>query len=544
MLAQIGELLIRDNLISQVELDHCLEYKKMNPKDRLGSILQRLGFINDRELAICLAKQIGWKFFDDDYIPDYGSIERTGLDYFCTHQIFPLKNGGTPSFVVSFIDNVEITDFLKNTFGNNGVNFYIGTESDVRNALDLIILEQNRKKLLSEIESFKSEGIDSLASWLNGIINLAIITRSTDIHIEPTGRTTDIRFRIDGMLTTISCLKQEFIPKLANIILTKCKGNPCDYRIQDGRFDHEFKEMSRSVDIRFSQIPTIHGPSIVLRLLDKARAAIPLESLGYSEHNRKLINQAMVIPHGLILVTGPTGSGKSTTLSAALNQIKSISKKILTIEDPVEITHSLMSQVETDQAQGLTFSTAIRAFLRQDPNVLLIGEIRDHETAEECLRAANTGLQIFSTLHTNDPISAILRLRDLGVDAVNISSCLVAVVAQRLVRKLCPFCKGSYAGAKGTLEPYEAKYIDEEFQKIYRAIGCDLCNNTGYSGRTVVAEVLLIDPEIKELIGRNALGEIYALLRKRGTYRTMIDDMKTLILKGETSINEAVRILG
>ena len=221
MLAQIGELLIRDNLISQVELDHCLEYKKMNPKDRLGSILQRLGFINDRELAICLAKQIGWKFFDDDYIPDYGSIERTGLDYFCTHQIFPLKNGGTPSFVVSFIDNVEITDFLKNNFGNNGVNFYIGTESDVRNALDLIILEQNRKKLLSEIESFKSEGIDSLASWLNGIINLAIITRSTDIHIEPTGRTTDIRFRIDGMLTTISCLKQEFIPKLANIILTK-----------------------------------------------------------------------------------------------------------------------------------------------------------------------------------------------------------------------------------------------------------------------------------------------------------------------------------
>src|ERR1039457_6336181 len=444
MLAQIGELLIRDNLISQVELDHCLEYKKMNPKDRLGSILQRLGFINHRELAICLAKQIGWKFFDDDYIPDYGSIERTGLDYFCTHQIFPLKNGGIPSFVVSFIDNVEITDFLKNTFGNNGVNFYIGTESDVRNALDLIILEQNRKKLLSEIESFKSEGIDSLASWLNGIINLAIITRSTDIHIEPTGRTTDIRFRIDGMLTTISCLKQEFIPKLANIILTKCKGNPCDYRIQDGRFDHEFKDMSRSVDIRFSQIPTIHGPSIVLRLLDKARAAIPLESLGYSEHNRKLINQAIVVPHGLILVTGPTGSGKSTTLSAILNQIKSISKKIITIEDPVEITHSLMQQVEANHKQDLTFGRAIRAFLRQDPNIILIGEIRDKETAEESLRAANTGLQIFSTLHTNDPISAILRLKDLGVEAVNISSCLVAVVSQRLVRKLCPFCKVPY----------------------------------------------------------------------------------------------------
>jgi type II secretory ATPase GspE/PulE/Tfp pilus assembly ATPase PilB-like protein len=543
MSTQIGELLIEDNLITQDQLAHCLEYKKMNPKDRLGSILKHHGFINDHELAACLSKQIGWEFFNNDYVPDYRSIERVGLDYFCAHQIFPLKNGGIPSFVVSFIDNVEITDFLKSNFGNGGVNFYIGTESDVRNALDLIILEQNRQKLLTEIESLKSQGIDSLASWLNSIINLAIITRSTDIHIEPTGKTTDIRFRIDGLLTPISCLKQEYISKLANIILTKCKGNPCDYHIQDGRFDHEFKGMARTVDTRFSQIPTIHGPGIVLRLLDKARASIPLESLGYSEHNQKLINQAIMVPYGLILVTGPTGSGKSTTLSAVLNQIKSISKKILTIEDPVEITHTLMSQVEVEQTQNLTFGTAIRAFLRHDPDVILIGEIRDLETAQESIRAANTGLQIFSTLHTNDPISAILRLKDLGVDAVNIASCLVAVVSQRLVRKLCPFCKSSFAGVKDTFEPYEAKYLSKDIQPLYRANGCERCRH-GYLGRTVVAEVLLIDPEIKELIGRNALGEIYSLLRQRGTYKTMVDDMKSLILKGETSIEEAVRVLG
>ena len=544
MLAQIGELLMEDNLITKDQLDHCLEYKKMNPRDRLGSILKHHGFINDHELAACLSKQIGWKFFKSDYVPDYRAIRQVGLDYFCAHQIFPLKNGGTPSFVVSFIDNVEITDFLKSNFGNEGVNFYIGTESDVRNALDLIILEQNRQKLLSEIESLKSGGLDSLASWLNGIINLAIITRSTDIHIEPTAKTTDIRFRIDSMLMPISCLKHEYIPKLANIILTKCKGNPCDYGTQDGRFDHEFKEIAKTVDVRFSQVPTIHGPSIVLRLLDKDRASIPLESLGYCEHNQKLINQAIIVPHGLILVTGPTGSGKSTTLSAILNQIKSISKKILTIEDPVEITHSLMSQVEVDHSQNLTFGTAIRAFLRHDPNVILIGEIRDKETTEESLRAANTGLQIFSTLHTNDPISAILRLKDLGVDAVNISSCLVAVVSQRLVRKLCPFCKSPFAGAKDMLEPYESKYLSKEVQPLYRANGCERCCRSGYSGRTVVAEVLLIDPEIKELIGKNALGEIRSLLRQRGTYRTMIDDMKSLILKGETSIEEAIRVLG
>ena len=543
MLSRIGELLMEEDLITQDQLDHCLEYKKTNPKDRLGSILKHHGFINDSALALCLSKQIGWEFFKSNYIPDYQAIQQVGLDYFCTHQIFPLKNGGTPSFVVSFIDNVEVTDFLKNNFGNGSVNFYIGTESDVRNALDLIILEENRQKLLSEIESLKSEGIDSLAAWLDSIINLAIITRSTDIHIEPTGKTTDIRFRIDGLLTPIGCLKPKYIQKLANIILTKCKGNPCDYRIQDGRFDHEYKGMARTVDTRFSQIPTIHGPSIVLRLLDKTRASIPLESLGYSEHNQELINQAIMVPHGLILVTGPTGSGKSTTLSAVLNQIKSISKKILTIEDPVEITHSLMQQVEVDQAQNLTFGTAIRAFLRQDPNVLLIGEIRDHETAQESIRAANTGLQIFSTLHTNDPISAILRLKDLGIDAVNIASCLVAVVSQRLVRKLCPFCKNSFMGVKDTFEPYEAKYLNQEAPPLYRANGCERCRN-GYLGRTVVAEVLLIDPAIKELIGRNALGEIYSLLRQRGTYKTMADDMRSLISKGETSLEEAVRVLG
>ncbi len=543
MLAKIGEILIKDALITKDQLDHCLEYKKMNPRNRLGSILKHHGFINDHELATSLSKQIGWKLFESDYIADYRAIEQVGMEYFCAHQIFPLKNGGTPSFVVSYIDNVEITDFLKSNFGNNGINFYIGTESDVKNALDLIILEQNRQKLLLEIEILRSEGPDSLANWLNGIINLAIITRSTDIHLEPTGKTTDIRFRIDSMLTPIGCLKPEYIPKLANIILTKCKGNPCDYGTQDGRFDHEFKEMGKTVDVRFSQIPTIHGPSIVLRLLDKERASIPLKSLGYSQHNQQLIDQAIIVPHGLFLVTGPTGSGKSTTLSAILDQIKSISKKILTIEDPIEITHSLMSQVEVDQSKDLCFGKAIRSFLRHDPDVILIGEIRDKETAEESLRAANTGLQIFSTLHTNDPISAILRLKDLGVDAVNISSSLVAVVSQRLVRKLCPFCKSPVTGIKENLEPFKAKYLSHDVQAFFRANGCVRCRN-GYSGRTVVAEVLLIDPPIKELIGKNALGEIYSLLRHRGTYKPMIDDIKSLILKGETSIEEAIRVLG
>lgn len=543
MYNRIGEILMEEKLINQDELTLCLEYKKINPEEHLGSILRYHGFINDHQLASSLSKQIQWKNFDREYIPDFEAIDKVGLDYFSKNQIFPLKNGSTPSFVVSFVDNVEVTDFLKDSFGNEGINFYIGAECDVRNALDLIVLEQKRHELLSEIETLKSEGIDSIASWLNGMINLAIITRSTDIHIEPTEKTTNIRFRIDGILSPITCIKKNFISKIANIILNKCKGNPCDFTIQDGRFYHEFPEMAKVVDVRFSQIPNIYGPGIVLRLLDKDRASIPLESLGYSLQNRELIDQAIITPHGLVLVTGPTGSGKSTTLAAILNQIKSIGKKILTIEDPVEITHSLMSQVEVDLAHHMTFGAAIRAFLRHDPDALFVGEIRDKETAEEAFRAANTGLQVFSTLHTNNPISAILRLKDLGVETDKISSSLVGVISQRLVRKLCPHCKTPRRITKADLKLYQAKYLTEDVQSTFEAVGCSRCRN-GYLGRTVVAEVLIITPDIREIIGRNALGEIYSLIRNQGTYRTMVNDMQSLVLKGDTSIEEAVRILG
>jgi type IV pilus assembly protein PilB len=539
---QIGKILVDEHLIDQEQLDHCLEYKKQNPKAYLGSILRHHGFINDHQLANCLSKQINWQRFNGEYVPDYEVVEKMGLKFYCESQIFPLKNGNTPSFVVSHVDNVQSTDSLRSIFGTS-IKFMIGPECDVRNAIDLIVLEHDRQRLLSEIDNLKADGIESLSSWFNEILNLAIITRSSDIHIEPTGKTTDVRFRIDGILTSITCLKSEYIKTIANIALSRCKCNPGEYGLQDGRFEHNYKQMSRNVDIRFSQIPSINGPSIVLRLLDRARASIPLESLGYSEHNKGLIDQAIIVPHGLILVTGPTGSGKSTTLYAILNQIKSISKKIVTCEDPVEIPHSLMSQVEVDLPKEVTFCKSIRAFLRQDPNVMLIGEIRDHETAEECMRAANTGLQIFSTLHTNDPISAILRLRDLGVDAVNISSSLVAVVAQRLVRKLCPLCKTPHELHKQDAKPHEAKYFLDDTQRIFRANGCSRCRS-GYLGRTVVSEVLLIDPEIKELIGRNDLGGVYSLIRKRGTHKTMIDDVKTLILKGDTSIDESVRVLG
>jgi general secretion pathway protein E len=457
------------------------------------------------------------------------------------HQIFPLKNGYSPIFVVSFIDNVDMTDSLKTIFGPQEILFYIGLEKDVRNALDLIVLEESRKNLASQILAVENPG--AMTSWLDSLIRLAIITRSSDIHINPSSKTTEVRLRIDGLLTPVCCVKQEYIKSIANIILTKCKANPGEYHIQDGSFEFEYKDLGRNIDVRFSQIPSIHGPSIVLRLLDKVRVSIPLQSLGYCEHNWKLINQSIKVPHGIILVTGPTGCGKSTTLYAMLNHIKTVEKKILTVEDPVEMQHSLMTQLQVNVNQALTFGRAVRAFLRQDPDIILVGEIRDNETATEAVRASITGHQIFSTLHTNDPVSAILRLKDLGIEPINIATCLNAIISQRLVRKLCPNCKKEFTVFKSQLEAIDAKYLAKEIQTIFTAVGCDKCNN-GYWGRTVIAEVCLVDQRIKNLIGMDLLGEIQKLLLEDQGYRTMFDDMRSLIENGTTSIDEAIRVLG
>jgi type IV pilus assembly protein PilB len=540
-MSKIGELLLNNGLITQEKLNLGVETKRINPKERLGSILRHYNFINDFQIAQMLSLQIRWKLYMGPYEPDREIIDKIGIDELIKHQIFPLKNGHKPAFVVPYVDNVDMTDSLKSILGPQEVFFYIGLEKDVRDALDLIVLEENRKNLSAKVCSVES--IEAIPQWLDSMIRLAVMTRCTDIHFHPSSKAAEIRFRIDGLLTPVCCLKQEYIKPIANIILTKCKANPGDYQIQDGSFEFEHTDKARKIDIRFSQIPSVHGPSIVLRLLDKARTSIPLRSLGYSEHNWKVINQAIKAPHGIILVTGPTGCGKSTTLYAMLNHIKSLERKILTVEDPVEMDHSLMTQLQVNATQELTFSRAIRAFLRQDPDIILVGEIRDNETATEAMRASITGHQIFSTLHTNDPVTALLRLKDLGIEPINIAACLNVVVSQRLVRKLCPHCKKESTSYRSSLDPIESKYLINDLQRLYRAEGCDKCNH-GYWGRTVVAEVLVLDQKIKDLIGKDLIGEINGLLLTDPGHQTMLDDMQRLLDEGVTSLEEAVRVLG
>ena len=538
---KIGELLVKNRLISQEELNLGIETKRINPQERIGAILRHYNFVDHLQIAQMLSLQIKWRLHTGEYVPDYDVLAKVGIDFLIKHQIYPLKSGSQTAFVLAYVDNVDITDRLRYFFESREILFYIGLESEVRAALDLIVLEGSRKDLTSKVMVIGEH--NAMTDWLDALIRLAVITRSSDIHIHPSVSATEVRFRIDGLLTTVCCVQREHIRSIANIILTRCKANPGDYQIQDGSFEFELNDLCKKVDIRFSQIPSIHGPSIVLRLLDKARTSIPLGGLGYSEHNWRLINQAIKAPHGIMLVTGPTGCGKSTTLYAMLNHIKTVTKKILTVEDPVEMDHSLMTQLQINNCQDLTFSKALRAFLRQDPDIILVGEIRDIETAAEAMRAAITGHQIFATLHTNDPVSSILRLKDLGIEAVNIAACLNAVVSQRLVRKLCPHCKRAYRADKQALGMNEGKYFQADTQVFYTASGCDKCNN-GYWGRTVVAEVCLLDATARDLIGRGLIGEVQGLFMSRPGHRTMADDMRCLLAEGITSLDEAVRVLG
>ena len=544
-MAKFGELLISGNLITKGELNLCLQTQKLNHKERIGAILKHYNFIDDLKIAELIAKEIGWTLFTEEYVPDYSVIRKIGLEFFNTNHIYPVKKGCKTLFVVSYIDNVDITDYLRSELALNKEDkdlFAIGNEKDVRNALDLLVLGETRKNINTTELDIIGDDEDKIIIWLDYVINQAIITRSTDIHIEPTKKATEIRFRIDGILKFICCVKKEYMNAIANIILNRCHANPGEYKFQEGGFCHRFKDTDKDFDIRFSQIPSAYGPAIVLRLHDKVRASIPLKNLGYSDHNWRLIKQVLKKPHGILLVTGPTGCGKSTTLYGMLNYIKTIDKKILTIEDPIEINHSLMTQLQINHAQEVTFAKAIRAFLRHDPDIILVGEIRDQETAQEAVRASITGHQVFSTLHTNGPIEAVLRLKDLNIDPINIASSLLAVVSQRLIRKLCKHCKKDISVQKDRLEDYEAKYLIEGSQVVCSPQGCEKCND-GYWGRTVVAEVMIIDDEIKSLIGRDQLGDISQLLRERN-HKTIIDNAANLISNGIVSLEEAVRVLG
>lgn len=407
--------------------------------------------------------------------------------------------------------------------------------------------EASQIELVDEPEWDAAEAADaqeaSVVRLVNEILVEAIEARASDIHLECQASGMKIRYRIDGVLQTQPTPPQ--INRFKNAIISRLKImarlNIAEKRLpQDGRI--KLKVNGREVDIRVSVIPMLHGEGIVMRILDKDRMEFNLRGLGMEEDVYEQFQQLIRLPHGIILVTGPTGSGKTTTLYSALNEIKSEATKIITTEDPIEYHLEGINQIQVHPKVGLTFAASLRSILRHDPDVILVGEIRDLETAENAVQASLTGHLVFSTLHTNDAASAFMRLTDMGVEPFLVSSTVEGVMAQRLVRTLCKECREPYYPSEDELPEDFPRPTNRRFPMLYRAVGCRHCRNTGYRGRIGIFELLVTNDEIRRLVGERTPSHVIKKVAMEAGMRTLRQDGWLKVLRGQTTIEEVLRV--
>jgi type IV pilus assembly protein PilB len=423
------------------------------------------------------------------------------------------------------------------------LNQYYGAKGSIEDLIKSIDGNKLGLKEGAEIDSKRLKGIVEepvVIKLVNLIIIKAVQERSSDIHIEPEEETLKTRFRVDGMLHESSSppkyLQSAIISRIkimANLDIAERR------KPQDGRFT--VKADGRQIDIRVSCVPTIYGENVVMRLLDASTALLGLSQLGFSKEILEKYEKLICHPHGIILVTGPTGSGKTTTLYASLDKINTVEKNIITIEDPVEYKLAGVRQIQVDTKIDLTFANGLRSILRQDPNIIMVGEIRDLETAEIAVQAALTGHLVFSTLHTNDAPSAVARLIDMGVEPFLVASSVIGVLAQRLVRKICPECKEKYTPSKESLDDIGMSG-DRSGMVFYRGKGCDKCMNTGYKGRVSIYEIMLPDDKIRAAITTKAsTGEIHKIA-KQGGMVSLAEDGIDKLRQGITTVEEILRV--
>ncbi|NPA65058.1 MAG: type II/IV secretion system protein [Epsilonproteobacteria bacterium] len=451
---------------------------------------------------------------------------------------------------VAFADPLDIgaQEALQRFFPKKPIKAAIASRKQIETYLNKLELSENIKEYIQEIRKDLQEGVgekenieesSAILRLIEAILKTAILSRASDIHIEPTENNCIVRNRVDGMLTEKFIFDKDIYPPLSSRIKLLANLDIAERRKpQDGRFSGTI--MNKDYDFRISTLPIVTGESIVIRILDKSRALIPLEQAGMSKYNFEVFTKALKVPYGIILVTGPTGSGKSTTLYGALNMLRSVEKKIITVEDPVEYQINMVQQAQVNPKIGFTFASALRSILRQDPDIIMVGEIRDQETLRIAVQAALTGHLVLSTLHTNDAISSINRMIDMGIEPYLVSGALIAIEAQRLVRKICPHCRSEVE-----LEPSIYKEIEELLPQNYRFFkgkGCKECDYTGFMGREMISEVLRIDDEIARMISKEEPKERIEQAAFKKGFKPMIVDGINKAIEGTTTIEEILRV--
>jgi len=540
---RLGEILIERKLITDEDLTRALELQKERG-DKIGKTLVDMGFIAMRDVLAALSDQLGVPLVTIDGPPAV-STETEALSPRFLRQFRCLPVGRDDHTVVLAMADPLDVETVAAVRGCTGlkVNTVLAAEQEILDAIDKYYgdsargesgIDPDNADAAEDLEHLRDMASEApVIRLVNAIIAQAVEKRSSDIHLEPFEKEFRIRYRIDGVLYNQEPPPREMKAAMISRVKLMAKLNIAERRLpQDGRI--KIKTLGREVDLRVSTLPTLYGESVVMRLLDRSAGDFyDLGRLGFDKHMLGRMEHYTSLPHGIFLVTGPTGSGKSTTLYSALKRINQADKKIITIEDPVEYQMDGINQIHVNTQIGLTFASGLRHIVRQDPDVIMVGEIRDRETADVAIRSSLTGHFVYSTLHTNDAPSAITRLTDMGVENYLITSSLVAVLAQRLVRVICPNCKAP----DGTrIAP------DGETVKTYRGRGCEQCFGSGYTGRMGIFEMMELNDEIRKLIMHNDDAVAISNEARRNGMRNLREDGWLKVSQGVTTADEVMRV--
>ncbi|MGD8188806.1 GspE/PulE family protein [Brevibacillus ginsengisoli] len=544
---RLGDLLVESGLITDEELQEALQEQKVS-KQKLGDVLLQQGYITENQLIEVLEFQLGIphvSLFKYKFDQSLTSVINESMAK--RYQCIPLKKDGNKLMVamVDPLDYFAIDDLRMSTgfqiepaiaskdeIQRSIIRYYSVTES----------ISELMEDLVEDQATMETELVDEdspIVRLVNQLIQQAVQTRASDIHFDPQEDSLRVRFRVDGVLRTERTLPRHMIGIVSARLKIMANLNIAERRIpQDGRMKIEFNH--REIDIRVSTLPIVYGEKVVLRLLDLSTAINDVDKLSFNKRNLQWFKRMLDNPNGMVLITGPTGSGKSSTLYAGLNYLNSDDVNIITVEDPVEYQLDGINQVQVNTAAGLTFAKGLRSILRQDPDIVMVGEIRDIETAEIAIRASLTGHLVLSTLHTNDAVSTITRLVDMGIHPFLIASALTGVVSQRLVRRVCNECKKEVHPTE-----YERTLLERrglKVEKLVKGEGCGNCNMTGFRGRIAIQEVLLIDDSLRRMILENRPAREYRVHAVKNGMILLMDDGLLKVLQGQTTIDEVLRV--
>jgi general secretion pathway protein E len=552
-----ANLLVEKGKLGKTELRRAQRLSTQSEQDKLPALLLKLGMVAERDVTEALAEVAGLPLVEKADYPDISHLDSLISPRFMkNHRVVGLAiDNEKASVAIADPLDTYVISALRLACGKP-VLLSVGLATEIENAVEKQ-LGSGKSQMGQLVDTLDGEGeyaeddvehLKDLASeapvirMVSLIMQRAVESRASDIHVEPFENQLKVRLRIDGVLREIEAPPVRSTAAVISRIKIMAKLNIAERRLpQDGRIKVQI--VGKELELRVSTIPTMHGESVVIRLLDKDNVVLDFETLGFRGKPLEQFKEILEIPHGIVLITGPTGSGKSTTLYTGLNKLNSPERKIITVEDPVEYQLAGINQIQVKSQIGLTFASALRSIVRQDPDVIMIGEMRDLETARIAVQSALTGHLVMSTLHTNDAAGGITRLMDMGLEDYLLVSTVNGILAQRLVRRLCPHCREPFTAMPELVEEMQLRrFVTGNDVTLYKPVGCDQCNNIGYRGRLSIVEFLTMSDEIRRLVMSHAQAREIEVLAKQEGMVSMMDDGLQKAIAGDTTVEEIMRV--